>query len=110
MFYSGFMRRNSPNIIDAVRVFDNRYAYLYKFIDKDVKLNSVERMVFVNGEGISDKRPICDNVKSLTSAREVKGISGGPVYYGKSVYGMLIGDSYILSEYIIEKLNKLNIH
>jgi hypothetical protein len=41
---------------------------------------------------------------------KLKGIDGGPVYYENEVYGMLIGDCYILSEYIVKKLKELNIN
>lgn len=107
VFYSGYQGKNSQNIISSVETFNKYHAYLYKFSDNDKKLNSTDSKIIVNG--ISDKRPICDNVKSLTNKREVKGMSGGPVYSEKNVFGMLIGDSYILSEYIVGKLNELKI-
>jgi len=109
VFHSGYQGKNSQNIIASVEVFDKSYVYLYKFSDNDIKLNTAESKAIVNGIEISDKRSICENVKSLINKRKVNGMSGGPVYSEKSVFGMLISDSYILSEYIIEKLNELKI-
>jgi hypothetical protein len=61
--------------------------------------------------GDEDCRPICDNTRSLNLENEIRynGISGGPVYLGKSIYGMMIGKEYILSEYITQKLIELKI-
>lgn len=109
IFYSGYQGKNSQNIISSVETFNKYHAYLYKFSDNDEKLNDAERKLIVNGIEFFDKRAICDNVKSFKCKRKVNGMSGGPVYYDKNVFGMLIGDSYILSEYIVEKLNELKI-
>jgi hypothetical protein len=59
--------------------------------------------------GISDLRYSCKNVRSLNINDHYFGLSGCPVYKNKIVYGLLISDDYILSKYIIEKLNALEI-
>lgn len=109
VFYSGYQMKSLPSRITYVEIDDEKKVSLYKLKDKDIKLKEQQRKILVcNGE-FSDKRPICDNVKSLKEERIVKGMSGAPIYFEKSVFGMLIGDCYILSEYIVEKLNKYKI-
>ena len=51
------------------------------------------------------------NVASLelNPGKEYHGLSGGPVFDENNIYGMLIGKDYILSNYIISKLNELGI-
>lgn len=86
------------------------------------QFDSIKRgdLYLQHGKGIDEKsviprfedvRPICMNTRSLklTEGIRFNGLSGGPVYDGKSIYGMFIGIEYILSEYIIGKLCQLGV-
>lgn len=58
-----------------------------------------------------DIRYSCSNTNSLKLSDGVKfdGLSGGPVYLGKHIYGMLIGSEYICADYILSKLEEFGI-
>jgi hypothetical protein len=108
VFFSGYRLINTPCKIDELEVLGKKFVYLYKLKSKDLKHESAIRITSISGNDILDNRLICSNTRSL-NIEELHGMSGGPVYYEKSVFGMLIGDCYILSEYIVEKLNELKI-
>ena len=72
-------------------------------------LEPTRKVKIVGGDEIVDKRPMCKNVFSLVFNKDFPGLSGGPVFKGKNIYGMLIGREYILSDYIVEKLEQLKI-
>lgn len=98
--FSGYSR----GIINGIQINPIKIGDLYQQHCQGVDEKSIKPR-------IEDNRPICNNTRSLklTEGLRYGGLSGGPVYDGKSVYGMLIGSEYILSEYIIEKLHPLNI-
>ncbi len=108
VFFSGYRRINQPCKVDEIEVFHKKFVYLYKLTSNDLKSDSPIRAKTNNGEEFLDNRLICKNTRSL-NIKEYHGMSGGPVYSEKSVFGMLISDSYILSDYIVEKLNELEI-
>lgn len=94
----------------TICINENEPLHLLTPNANDAKIEVPTRNVqIVGGQIIVDLRPICENVRSLVFNRDFKGLSGGPVYKGKSIYGMLIGKEYILSDYIVKKLKQLNI-
>jgi len=58
-----------------------------------------------------DNRYMCRNTNSLIIEDGLRygGLSGGPVYLGLNICGMLISNEYILSSYILSKLDELGI-
>ncbi len=104
--YSGY-KQEPPRII-----LKRELVYFYNYQATDEKLEEGRRLNNFNGADIIvDKRPICENTRSLKLIEGIhyNGLSGGPVYFEKSIFGMFIGNEYIKSTYIIEKLKQLNI-
>lgn len=101
---SGYSKRIIHGI--SINPIKQRDLYLNHCQAKDAKATS-SRIT----DSCDDCRPICDNTRSLDLENEIQynGLSGGPVYLGKSIYGMLIGKEYISSEYITHKLRELKI-
>ena len=52
-----------------------------------------------------------ENVASLKLKLGIDyhGLSGGPVFFDNNIYGMFIGKEFIISKYIISKLNELGV-
>lgn len=107
--FSGYMRINQPHKVAEIEVFSEKSVYLYKLTSNDMKYDKPYREKTTNGEQLIDNRLICKNTRSF-KIKEYHGMSGGPVYTDNCVLGMLISDSYILSEYIVEKLSELKIY
>ena len=93
-------------------IFERKIVYHYNFPATDEKLKAARLLEDVNGSNIiEDMRPICENTMSLKLHEGIHydGLSGGPVYFENSIFGMFIGIEYIQSLYIIEKLNQCKI-
>lgn len=111
LYFSGYsLSKIFGCLIRTIWISENEILYLLTPNAHDEKIFEATRKVqIVGGEIIVDLRPICENVRSLVLKRDFNGLSGGPVYKDKSIYGMLIGKEYILSDYIVEKLKQFNI-
>lgn len=59
----------------------------------------------------TDKRTTMNNVGNfyLKNPAKYAGISGGPVFFKNEVFGVFIGNVYIKSGYILDKLEELDI-
>lgn len=104
--FSGY-KQEPPRVI-----LDRKPVYFFSFKANDEKLEEVKRKENENGTDIiSDKRPVCKNTRSLKLKEGTlyRGMSGGPVYKDNCIYGLFIGNEYILAKYITEKLNQLGI-
>ncbi len=109
VYYSGFQLKSSPTKIATIEITSSVYAYLYKLMDEDIKTCKPKKYVKTYNVDYTDYRPMCQNVKSFKTEKVVKGMSGGPVYSNTRVFGMLISNCYILSEYLVGKLYEYKI-
>lgn len=101
----GFSKQNYPGRATIGAQRTNQHFYRWVATAQDIKKQDPGEIKNTD----IDKRPYCKNTRSLVVKRELNGLSGGPVYDNTSIYGMLISNEYILSEYIIEKLDQLKI-
>lgn len=110
--FSGYSKRIYPSQIEKkICINRNESLNLYVYKAQDEKLNEARRKIGVSGKNeISDTRALCENVRSLRLNKDCSGLSGGPIFKGSNIYGLLISADYILSAYIIKKLNQLRIH
>jgi hypothetical protein len=101
---SGYKSQHQGRL--AINPIKQREYYLHTYSAK-IELSKVE----IKLKFTKDTRYKCTNTNSLTFDDGLKynGLSGGPVYLGKKIYGLLISNEYVLSSYIISKLDELGI-
>lgn len=97
---------NCPLITEDIHITDNLYVNQYvtqtNLITKENWLNLPGRRVSPRAK--DDK---CNYIDINTD--KFKGLSGGPVYSENGLHGLLVGDVFLLSQYVIAILSKFQI-
>ena len=85
---------------------DNTTLYLCRI---PVILCSPDRIIRENKGYEIDVRLGMKNVRTIwfDNMDRFHGLSGGPVFRDKEIYGVFLGDLFVTSEYIMEKLRKI---